>query len=189
MWLLAFVPLARNFTLRCISLIGELKQTKRRQQQLQKTIGFMSKATALHVHHALQYISLTFTARLRRKTSQCDFLWRTWTCDDEISFFFVTWIKSLRIQLQEKSPILDKLNGFKKTQKSLKRRKFIFSATFSLPSSSSLLKFPVLDHRCHHGEKRISYFISHLDKCSVELNPLSPKSDQHQISPCNINAL
>ena len=24
---------------------------------------------------------------------------------------------------------------------------------------------------------------------SIGLNPLSPKSDQHQISPCNINAL
>ena len=24
--------------------------------------------------------------------------------------------------------------------------------------------------------------------CLVSLNPLSPKSDQHQISPCNINA-
>ena len=25
--------------------------------------------------------------------------------------------------------------------------------------------------------------------CCVLINPLSPKSDQHQISPCNINAL
>ena len=24
---------------------------------------------------------------------------------------------------------------------------------------------------------------------SIGLNPLSPKSDQHQVSPCNINAL
>ena len=55
--------------------------------------------------------------------------------------------------------------------------------------SSSLLKFPVVDYRCHHDEKRISYFLSPLDKCLVALNPWSPKSDQHQISPCNINAL
>ena len=34
-----------------------------------KTIGLMIKTTALHVHHAFQYISLTSTARLRRETS------------------------------------------------------------------------------------------------------------------------
>ena len=34
-----------------------------------KTIGLMVKTTALHVHHAFQYISLTSTARLRRETS------------------------------------------------------------------------------------------------------------------------
>ena len=47
----------------------ELK--RRRQQQRQKTIGFMSKTTALHVHHAFYFISLTSTVRLRRETS-CD---------------------------------------------------------------------------------------------------------------------
>ena len=31
--------------------------------------GFMIKTTALHVHHALKYISLTSTVRLRRETS------------------------------------------------------------------------------------------------------------------------
>ena len=29
----------------------------------------------------------------------------------------------------------------------------------------------------------------HLQKHFSVFNPLSPKSDQHQISPCNINAL
>ena len=33
-------------------------------------------------------------------------------------------------KIQEKSPIFDKLNGFKETQKGLKGRKFILSATF-----------------------------------------------------------
>ena len=34
------------------------------------------------------------------------------------------------------------------------------------------------------------YFIcTHLDARMKIINPLSPKSDQHQISPCNINAL
>ena len=54
----------------------DLKQPRRRRrlQQRQKTIGFMAKTTALHVHHAFQYISLTSIARLRRETSQCDVL-------------------------------------------------------------------------------------------------------------------
>ena len=49
----------------------EVKQLKRprRRRQLQKTIGLMIKTTALHVHHAFKYISLTSTARLRRETS------------------------------------------------------------------------------------------------------------------------
>ena len=49
----------------------ELKQLRRRpQRRLQKTKGsLMIKTTALHVHHAFKYISLTSTARLRRKTS------------------------------------------------------------------------------------------------------------------------
>ena len=69
---------------------------RRRQRQRQKKpIGFMSKTTALHVRHALKYISLTSTARLRRKTSQCDFLWRTWTYVDEVSFLYLNMDKAL----------------------------------------------------------------------------------------------
>ena len=51
----------------------KLKQPpRRRQRQRQKTIGFMSKTTGLHVHHVFFFLvnfSLTSTARLRRETS------------------------------------------------------------------------------------------------------------------------
>ena len=49
----------------------ELKQLRRRpQRRLQKNKGgLMIKTTALHVHHAFKYISLTSKARLRRETS------------------------------------------------------------------------------------------------------------------------
>ena len=56
---------------------------------------------------------------------------------------FLTLIKSSRIQLQEKSPAVDILSGSKSTRSSLKERKFIVLPTFSLPSSSSLLKVPI----------------------------------------------
>ena len=32
------------------------------------------------------------------------------------------------------------------------------------------VKFPVVDLRCHRGEKSISCLLSHLDKCLVTLN-------------------
>ena len=57
---------------------------------------------------------------------------------------FWTWIKSLRIQLQEKSPAFDILSGSKYTRLSLKEHKFIFLPTFSLLSLSSLLKVPII---------------------------------------------
>ena len=52
---------------------------------------------------------------------------------------FWTWIKTLRIQLQKKSPLFDKLSGSKQKRQSLKGRKLFFWATFSLPWSTSLL--------------------------------------------------
>ena len=36
--------------------------------------------------------------------------------------------------------------------------------------TSATVKFPVVDHRCHHGEKSISDLLSHLDKCLVALD-------------------
>ena len=68
---------------------------RRRQQQRQKTSVFMCKTTALHVHHAFQYISLTSAARLRRETSQCDVSWRTWTYEDKFSFLYLNMDKDL----------------------------------------------------------------------------------------------
>ena len=59
---------------------------------------------------------------------------------------FRTWIKCLRIHLQEMSPAFDILSGSEWTRLSLKERKFIF-LKFSLPSSSSLLKVPIIRGR------------------------------------------
>ena len=56
----------------------------------------MSKTTALHVHHAFRYISLTSTARLRRETSQCDVLWKTWTYHDNFSLLYLNMDNALK---------------------------------------------------------------------------------------------
>ena len=36
--------------------------------------------------------------------------------------------------------------------------------------TSATVKFPVVDHRRHHGERSISCLLSHLDKCLVALD-------------------
>ena len=75
----------------------DLKQLLwRRQRQRQNTIGFMTKKTALHVHHAVWYISLTSTARLQRQSSQSDVLQRTWTYDEKFSFLYLNMDKALK---------------------------------------------------------------------------------------------
>ena len=73
----------------------------------------MIKTTALHLHHAFLFISLTSTARIRREISQFAVLWKTWTYDDEFSFLFLNLNKILKFQLQEKSPAFDILSGSK----------------------------------------------------------------------------
>ena len=56
----------------------------------------MSKTTALHVHHAFQYISLMSTAQLRRETSLGDVLWRTWTYYDKFFLLYLNMDKALK---------------------------------------------------------------------------------------------
>ena len=73
----------------------------------------IKKTTALHVHHAFWYISLTSTARLRRETSYFDVLWRTWTYDDEFSFIFFNLNIILKNLTPEKSLAVDILGWSK----------------------------------------------------------------------------
>ena len=109
-------------------VIRELKQLWRRRQ-LQKTIGLndqnnsSARASCFLAHFFDIYYTTTTWDLLRRRISLP---------------LFLTWIKSLRIQLQEKLPAIDILSGSKYIRLSLKESKFIFLATFSLPLSSSL---------------------------------------------------
>ena len=80
---------------------------------VRKTIGFMSKATALHVHHTYEY-SLKFTARLRRETSECDVLWRTWTYCDSFSLLYLNMDKALKNSIPGQSPTFDELDAIKR---------------------------------------------------------------------------
>ena len=87
-----------------IGRLGSLKQPRRRRPQRRlkkKTKGLMIKTKVLHVHHALKYISnLTIYGGRRHNTTH-------------FPSSFRAWVKSLRIQLQEKSPAFDILSGSK----------------------------------------------------------------------------
>ena len=51
-----------------VELIGTLRSNDADgNENVKKTIGFISKTTTLHVHHAFLYISLPVFARLRRE--------------------------------------------------------------------------------------------------------------------------
>ena len=72
----------------------------------------MSKTTALHVHHAFQYNSLTSTARLRRETSQCDVLWGTWIYYDKFSLLYLNMDKALKTSTQGKVAYILRIRRF-----------------------------------------------------------------------------
>ena len=91
------------------------------------------------MHHAFKYISLTSTSRLRRETSWFDVLWRTLTYDDEFSFPFLNLDKNT---FPGKVACIWHIERVQIDAINLKERKFVFLATFSLPSSSTLLKVP-----------------------------------------------
>ena len=130
-----FWAILKEFEFAVHCAIGELKQLRRPRRQLQKTINLMIKTTALHVHHAFGTFLWRPLHDYDVKPPNLAFYGGREQATTNFLSSFWTWIKSLTIQLQEKSPAFDILRGSKKTRWSLKEGKFIFLATFSLPSS------------------------------------------------------
>ena len=111
---------------------------------VKKIIGFKSKTTALHVHHAFSTFRWRplhdYDVKPPKETSYggrghtttiFPFSISTWINDvlyrrHSALLIEETRIKHLRIQLPEKSPTFDELSGSKLTQLSLKGRKFLF---------------------------------------------------------------
>ena len=90
-----------------------------------KKIGLMIKTTALHVHHAFSTFLWRPLHDYGVKPSNLTFYGGRGHTTTNFPSSFWTWIKSLRIQLQEKSPAFDILSGSKQTRLSLKERKLI----------------------------------------------------------------
>ena len=124
---------------------SELKQLRRRpQRRLQKKKRFNDQNdSSARVHHTFKYISLMSTARLRSETSYTfDALWRTWTYDDELSFPFSNLNKILKNSNPGKFTCIWHIERVQIDTIMFERTKIHFLSTFSLPSSSSLLKVP-----------------------------------------------
>ena len=87
-------------------------------------------------------ISMTFTARLRRETSQCDVLRRTWTCYDKFSLLYLNMDKALKNSTPGKVAYIWRIERFQIDAIKFERTQIDFLVMFSLPSSSLLAKLP-----------------------------------------------
>ena len=122
-----FIIWFKKSLLCCDKLIRALKQPPPPRQP-QKTIGFLSKATAL---------------LLRRETCYCDVLWRTWTYDGEFSFPFLNLDKLLKNSTPGKVGYIWQIERVQIEATKVETGTHIqFLATFSLPSLK-LPRFPV----------------------------------------------
>ena len=126
--------------------VWELKWKRgRRQRQLQKTIGFRSK------QQLCTFITLfsTFLWRPLHDYQTWNVLMRRFMEDVNIRgrnfpFSFCSWIKSWRIHVQQKSPIFDKFFQIDAIKFERMQIQFSGATPFPLPSSSLLLKFPLV---------------------------------------------
>ena len=104
----------------------------------------MSKTNALHVHHAFSHISLTSTARLPRENSQCEVLCRRWTYYDKFSLLYLNMDKALKNWTPGKVAYIWRIEQFQIYAIKFEKTQIIFLVSFSLPSSSWLLKVTVI---------------------------------------------
>ena len=93
----------------------KLKQPpRRRQRQRQKTIGFMSKTTGLHVHHVFFFSKFQFDVHCT--TTTWNLLMRWFMKDVNIRLYFI-YISPLFLNLgkvlKNSTPGFDKISGFK----------------------------------------------------------------------------
>ena len=80
-------------------------------ENVKKTIGLISKKTTSHVHHTFLYISFPFLHDYDVKMPNFAFYGGRKQATTKFYFSFSALIWSLEIQLQEGSPIIDKVSG------------------------------------------------------------------------------
>ena len=131
----------------------------------------MCKTTALHVHHAFLYISLTSAARLRREASQCDVSWRTWTYEDKFSFLYLNMDKVLNDSTPGKVAYICRIERLQIDALKIERTQIHFLVMFSLPSSSSsMLKVPICTMTSYYDQQNFSVCCLFVQSGAIFLN-------------------
>ena len=94
------------------TLIGTLRSNDADDNEnAKKTIGLISKTTTSHVRHTFLYISFPFLHDYNVKMLYFAFYGRRKQATKKLYLFFLAWIWSFEIQLQEGSPTFDKVSG------------------------------------------------------------------------------
>ena len=91
-----------------IYFVSSNERRRRKQRKKSKKNWFMSKTTSLHVHLVFWYIPWRHCT-----TPDATFYGGRLYTTTNFPFSFWSWIKFVRIQLQEKAPTFNKLKGSK----------------------------------------------------------------------------
>ena len=154
---LFFFPLETPHTQAKYTLLGTLRnQDGDDNENVNKAIGWISKTTTLHVHHAFLYISLPSRHDYDGKMPNFTFCGGRKQATVKFSFSFWTWIWFLGIRLNKSSLAFDKVNHeLEKPRWYWKNANSLF-LTFLWPSPSWYLKLPITIQRL----TRVSRFVS-----------------------------
>ena len=147
--------------------IGELslgRELKRWRRPLKRGLKFPFFSTYMYIS-GFDYWPFNGGSTVRSKysqnllkTPQNTFYGGRERTKKNFPFYFLTWIKSLWFNSSKKRPDVKNRAGPNRCNKSFKRRKFIFLATFSTPSSlSSLLKLLIIEHMLEKKKEFLCY--------------------------------
>ena len=142
------------------TLLGTLRwhdgENKNENENVKQAMGWISKTTTLHVHHAYLYISLQIMHDNDGKMPNLTFYGGCKQATAKFSFSFWTWIRFLGIRLNKSSLAFDKVNHeLEKSRWYWKNANSLF-LTLSWSSPSWYRKLPIMIQRL----TRVSQFVS-----------------------------
>ena len=97
----------------------------------------------------LKTLCSRLTAPLRRETSQCAVLWRTWTYDDKLSFLYLNMDKVVKNSSPGKLAYICRNMRFQIHAIKFERKQILLLVVFPFSSSALLLKVPNLGQLDH----------------------------------------
>ena len=163
-WILVVVVKCRH---RENGLVGTLRSDDGDgNKNVIRAIGLIRKATTLHVHRTFLYTSLTILHDYDVKMANFMFYRGRKQATTKFSFYFLTWLRFLGIQLQESSLTFDKERRWCNRDEDWKTANPLFKQRFTCRRRPRILKsmlspcclaLTALTHlgepKCLHGEK------------------------------------